>query len=164
MNYRFHAAPGRENQPCPDRHVVLVLDTNVVSETVRERPSPAVMQWLECCDEPFAITTITIGELLTGVLLLPQGKRRDGLMAAIEQVLLRWAVSLPYDEAAARIYAAMQERAQAQGRGLSVEDGMIAAICAAHGASLATRNVADFDFLPIPTVNPWGAVNRDSEH
>lgn len=134
---------------------MIVLDTNVVSEAVRAQPAPTVMRWLEKRGEPFAITTVTLGELLTGVRLLPAGKRRDGLMAAIEQVLLRWAVSLTYDEAAARIYAAMREQAQARGRGLSVEDGMIAAICAAHGAALATRNVVDFDFLPIATVNPW---------
>jgi predicted nucleic acid-binding protein len=134
---------------------VIVLDTNVVSETVRDLPSPAVMQWLEKCDEPMAITTVTIGELLSGVRLLPNGRRRDGLMTAIEKVLLRWAVNLPYDEIAARIYAAMREQAHRQGRGLSVEDGMIAAICAAHGATLATRNVADFDFLPVPIRNPW---------
>ncbi|MDR2092968.1 MAG: hypothetical protein LBP58_06600 [Azoarcus sp.] len=48
--------------------------------------------------------------------------------------------------------------ARRQGRGLGVEDGMIAAICAAHGARLATRNVADSDFLPIVTVNPREAV------
>jgi len=134
---------------------VIVLDTNVVSEAVRAQPSPVVMRWLEHCNEPFAITTVTIGELLTGVCLLPQGKRRTGLLEAVEQVLLRWAVTLPYDETAARICAALREQARAQGRGLSVEDGMIAAVCAAHGASLATRNVADFDFLPIRVVNPW---------
>jgi len=135
---------------------MIVLDTNVVSEVVRVQPSSVVMQWLEQHgNEPFAITTITVGELFTGVHLLPQGKRRTGLMAAIEQVLLHWAVLLPYDETAARIYATMQELAKAHGRGLSVEDGMIAAICAAHGTRLATRNIADFDFLPIPTVNPW---------
>lgn len=138
---------------------MIVLDTNVVSEMVRARPSPAVMQWLDKRAEPFAVTTITIGELLTGARLLPQGGRRDGLMAAIEQVLLHWAVRLPYDDAAACAYAAMRELAQAQGRGLSVEDGMIAAVCAAHGACLATRNVADFDFLRIPTANPWEAVH-----
>jgi predicted nucleic acid-binding protein len=87
--------------------------------------------------------------------LLPQGKRRVSLIGAIEQVLLRWAVTLPYDEAAARIYASMRERAKTQGRGLNVEDGMIAAICVVHGARLATRNVTDFDFLSIPIVNPW---------
>jgi predicted nucleic acid-binding protein len=110
---------------------------------------------LEKSSDAFAITAITIGELLTGVRLLPKGKRRDGLLTAVDNVLLRWAVRLPYDEVAARLYAAMQESARQQGRGLSVEDGMIAAICAAHNATLATRNVADFDFLPVPTVNPW---------
>lgn len=134
---------------------MIVLDTNVVSETLRARPSPGVMQWLESRGEPFALAAVTIGELLTGVRLLPHGKRRDGLMEAVEQVLLRWAVILPYDMEAARIYAAMREQAQAIGRGLSAEDGTIAATCAAHGASLATRNMADFDFLPVPTVNPW---------
>jgi len=134
---------------------VIVLDTNVLSETLRAKPSATVMRWLESQHEPFAITTITIGELLTGVRMLPQGKRRTGLTAAIEQVLLRWAVSLPYDKVAARIYAAMQELAHKKGRGLSVEDGMIVAICAANGASLATRNIADFDFLPIQTASPW---------
>jgi len=134
---------------------MIVLDTNVVSEAVRVEPSPIAMNWLGRQTEAFAVTTVTIGELLTGVHLLPKGKRRDGLLAAIEDVLLRWAVRLPYDEAAARIYAVMREQARAHGRGLSVEDGMIAAICAEHGASLATRNVADFDFLPIAAVNPW---------
>jgi predicted nucleic acid-binding protein len=134
---------------------VIVLDTNVVSEAVRATPSPAVMDWLARQNEAFAITTITIGELLTGVRLLPEGKRRDGLMTAIKEVLLHWAVRLPYDETAARAYAAICEQARRQGRGLSAEDGMIAAICAAHGASLATRNVDDFDFLPIVTINPW---------
>lgn len=118
------------------------------------------MRWLQASTEPFAVTTISIGELLTGVRLLPAGRRRDGLLEAIEQVLFRWAVSLPYDDAAAGIYASMRETASQQGRGLSVEDGMIAAICAAHGAALATRNVADFDFLPIPTVNPWDGLSE----
>jgi hypothetical protein len=134
---------------------VIVLDTNVVSETVRNTPSPSVLRWLNTRPEPFALTSISIGELLTGVRLLPQGKRREGLMAAIEEVLVRQGVVLPYDEAAARAYAALRERAHAMGRGLSVEDGMIAAICAAHGATLATRNLTDFDFLRLPIVNPW---------
>jgi predicted nucleic acid-binding protein len=137
---------------------VIVLDTNVVSETVRAAPSSAALNWLAHQNETFAITTITIGELLTGVRLLPKGKRRDGLMTAIEEVLFHWALRLPYDEMAARVYAAMCEQARRQGRGLSVEDGMIAAICAANGARLATRNVADFDFLPIATINPWEAA------
>jgi len=140
---------------------MIVLDTNVVSEVVRAEPSPTVIRWLEHQREAFAITSVNIGELFTGVHLLPQGKRRNGLMTAIEDVLLGLAVRLPYDETAARIYASMREQAVIKGRGLAVEDGMIAAICIANGASLATRNVADFDFLPIRTVNPWMPPRRD---
>jgi predicted nucleic acid-binding protein len=137
---------------------MIVLDTNVVSEAVRANPSPTAMTWLARRNEEFAITAITVGELLSGVRLLPKGRRREGLMAAVEDVLLRWAIRLPYDEAAARAYAVVREHARRLGRGLSVEDGMIAAICATRGARLATRNVRDFDFLPIPVVNPWGEV------
>jgi predicted nucleic acid-binding protein len=134
---------------------MIVLDTNVVSEALRSEPNQQVMGWLDKQTDGYAITSITIGELLTGVRLLPRGKRRDALEQAIEDVLLHWAIRLPYDEAAARLYAIMRETARKQGRGLSVEDGMIAAICAAHGAELATRNVTDFDFLAVAVVNPW---------
>lgn len=136
---------------------MIVLDTNVLSEAVRERPSARVMRWLDQRHEPLAITSITLGELLVGVRALPHGRRRQGLQAAVEEGLLRFGVILPYDDAAARIYAAMRERSRSVGRGLSVEDGMIASICAARGASLATRNIADFDFLGIEVMNPWGA-------
>ncbi len=136
---------------------MIILDTNVVSETVRTQPSPTVMRWLQGQSEALALTSITVGELLTGVRPLPPGRRRDGLLAAIEEVLMRQAVILSYDEAAARVYAIMREKSRAVGRPLSVEDGMIAAIAAARGAALATRHVTDFDFLPITTVNPWRA-------
>ncbi len=134
---------------------MIVLDTNVLSETVRESPERTVLTFLDGVSEPLAVTTITIGELLSGTQLLPHGKRRTALVAAIEDVLLRFAIVLPYDESAARIYADLTELARDAGRTLSVEDGMIAAICAAHGATLATRNTTDFDYLPILVINPW---------
>ena len=137
---------------------MIVLDTNLVSEALRGEPNQQVMDWLDRQTDGFAITSITIGELLTGARLLPGGKRRDGLEQAIEAVLLHWAIRFSYDEAAARLYAIMRETARKQGRGLSVEDGMIAAICAARGAQLATRNVSDFDFLPVHAINPWGKM------
>jgi len=139
---------------------VIVLDTNVVSQTVRSRPSPAVMSWLAAQTDGFAITAVTLGELWTGVQMLPGGRRKEGLANAIETVLERWAVRLPYDDKAARIYADLRVLARSTGRGLNVEDGMIAATCAAHGAPLATRNVADFDFLPVRALNPWTSAGE----
>jgi len=134
---------------------MIVVDTNVISETVRIGPDSVVVGWLADPPDDLAISSITIGELLTGVALLPDGARKRGLADAIETVLLRMPVRLSYGEQAARAYADMRSLARRAGRGLSVEDGMIAAICAARGAALATRNTIDFEFLPIDVVNPW---------
>lgn len=135
---------------------MIVLDTNVLSEPLKERPDERLLAWLVAIDDRVAITAISVGELLVGARLLPPGRRRDALNAAVDRVLAtHGAEVLPYDAAAARRYAEMQERRRALGRPLSVEDGMIAAICARHGARLATRNVRDFHGLDIELIDPW---------
>jgi len=134
---------------------MIVLDTNVLSEPMHAAPSLGVLNWLDIQPDQMALTAISVGELLTGISQLPGGKRRDKLAQAAEEVLGRWALVLPYDTEAARAFARIRELARAEGRGISIEDGMIAAICIVHGATLATRNTSDFDFLPVPTVNPW---------
>jgi predicted nucleic acid-binding protein len=137
---------------------MIVVDTNVISETMRVSPSPVVIDWLASHAHDCAITAITVGELLAGVAILPDGARKRGLTGAIEQTLLGFAHPLTYDAKAARVYATFRAMARHAGRGLSTEDGMIAAICVANDAALATRNVADFSFLPIEVVNPWQDV------
>lgn len=62
---------------------------------------------------------------------------------------------LPYDSAAARHYAQMRVARRAAGVPLAVDDEMIAAICTAGGAQLATRNVSDFVDLGVTAINPW---------
>lgn len=134
---------------------MIVLDTNVVSEPLRTEPSPQVLAWMQAQTDVVAVTSVTLGELWTGVRLLPAGRRRDKLARAMDDVLADVAVRLPYDDGAARIYADFRQIARAAGRGMSTEDGMIAAVCAAHGAALVTRNTVGFDFLPVPLLNPW---------
>jgi predicted nucleic acid-binding protein len=134
---------------------VIVLDTNVLSEPVKQQPDEHVLAWLASVDDA-AVTAVTVGELLTGVRALPVGRRREGLLHAIESMLRDFGSSvLPYDETAARHYARLQESRRAAGRPLAVEDGMIAAICLAHRAPLATRNTGDFDGLGLELVDPW---------
>jgi hypothetical protein len=132
---------------------VIVLDTNVLSEPLRPAPSAAVITWMTARAD-VAITAISVAELLVGARRLPTGARRERLIAAIESTLAGGRV-LPFDERAARIYAQMQEKRQAVGHALSVEDGMIAAITATHRAKLATRNIADFEGLDLDLMNPW---------
>jgi predicted nucleic acid-binding protein len=135
---------------------VIVLDTHVLSEPLKERPDERLIEWMGAVDDRLTITAISVGELLVGARRLPEGRRRDALIAAVDRVLASHADEvLAYDAAAARRYAEMQERRRTVGRPLSVEDGMIAAICARHGARLATRNVRDFHDLGIEVIDPW---------
>lgn len=135
---------------------MIVLDTNVLSESLRARPDAAVLAWVTDLVENATVTSISVGEILTRVRLLPDARRREGLIAAIERTLTMHAGQvLPYDEFAARAYARLQELRRAAGRPLNVEDGMIAAICQRNGAKLATRNVKDFQGLGLELINPW---------
>lgn len=133
---------------------MIVLDTNVLSEPLRFQPDPRAMDWLRNSG-PSTITAVSVGEILRRVARLPEGRRRTSLAADVHQAISGVAEVLPYDESAARIYAEIQEARRGNGRPLSVEDGMIAAICLARGIALATRNVKDFDMLGLEVVNPW---------
>jgi predicted nucleic acid-binding protein len=135
---------------------MIALDTNVLSEPLKQRPDERVLDWLEGLEDEAVITAVTAGELLTGVRALPDGRRRTDLLEAIELTLNTFSGSvLPYDDSAARRYALLQETRRLTGRPLAVEDGMIAAICITRGAALATRNTTDFDGLGLETVDPW---------
>lgn len=137
---------------------MIVLDTNVLSEPLKGLPDSGVLGWLESAPRDVAVTSVSVGELLTGVRRLPSGRRRDGLLSAIEHTLTAFAGRvLSYDEAGARAYAQMQETRRLAGVPLSVEDGMIAAICSTRAATLATRNVKDFEGLGLELINPWNA-------
>jgi toxin FitB len=139
---------------------MIVLDTNVLSEPLKLRPDERVLAWLASLDEEAGVTAISVGELLTGVRALPVGRRREGLLEAIEATLRTFAASvLAYDEVAARDYARLQESRRGAGRPLAVEDGMIAAICVARGTRLATRNRSDFAGLGLDLVDPWSAAS-----
>lgn len=134
----------------------MVLDTNVVSEFVRTDPDARVTEWFRDVSDRSAVTAVTVGELITGVRLLPRGRRRDGLTRVVETWLDGFSSRvLPYDADAARVYAELRVKRRLRGRPLAVEDGMIAAICRHAGATLATRNIKDFAGLGVDLVDPW---------
>ena len=114
---------------------------------------PAVLSWLAAQDD-IATTAVTVAELLTGARRLSPGHRRDHLLVGIERLLgaFPWSV-LPYDDVAARRYAEMQDSRRSAGILLSVEDGMIAAICSSRSLALATRNTKDFAGLGVRLID-----------
>ena len=139
---------------------MIVLDTNVVSELTRDRPAPDVSAWL--LRQPDAVlytTSVTVAESFYGLELMPAGRRRERLTEITRNVLeveFRGRV-LPFDEAAARHYAPILAARRKKGAPMSAFDAQIAAIALANGASLATRNVMDFEGCGVNLIDPWKA-------
>lgn len=137
----------------------ILLDTNVLSELMRLLPAPEVMAWFS--RQPAAnlyTSAITQAEMLLGVALLPDGKRKHALAAAVSQMFEEdfAGACLAFDQFAAQEYALLMAGAQLKGMVMTTEDAQVAAIALRHQLTLATRNTKDFLNVPgLQLVNPW---------
>jgi predicted nucleic acid-binding protein len=138
---------------------MIVLDTNVVSETMKPQPSAAVTSWMDRQTvETLYLTTPTAAELLFGVAAMPSGPRREKLAENLDaQLAMYEGRILAFDADAARQYARLAAMARKLGRGLPLPDGYIAAIAAAHGFAVATRDAAPFRAVGLRIIDPWSA-------
>jgi predicted nucleic acid-binding protein len=139
---------------------MILLDTNVVSELMKSTPEPAVMVWLNTFPAATVfVSAVTQAEILYGVALVPEGKRREGPARAARAAFethFRGRI-LPFDSEAAKAFAALAAGRRQAGRPISQADAQIAAIARSRGAALATRNVPDFEGCGVEIVDPWGA-------
>jgi predicted nucleic acid-binding protein len=137
---------------------MIVLDTNVLSEASRPTPERRVMDWL-AAQQPARLFTTTIAEaeFLYGVALLAAGKRRSSLEQAARRMFAEDFANrvLPFDSAAAQAFALIAAARRRMGRPIGDFDAQIAAIARSHGATVATRNVADFSDCGIDIIDPW---------
>lgn len=139
---------------------MIILDTNVLSEVLRPQPQPRVLAWLE--GQPSAslfTTTITRGEILYGIRLLPDGQRRQDLWNAAMGTFIEDFAGrvLSFDNDAADAFALIAASRRQVGRPISQFDAQIAAIARSRGAALCTRNVKDFQECGVDLLNPWMA-------
>jgi predicted nucleic acid-binding protein len=137
---------------------VLILDTNVVAEMMKETPTLSVVAWLnEQEAAALFLTVITLGEIGYGLRILPPGRRRRWLEEGFERVIAEGFAGriLSFDEKAARSYAEVMGRRKEIGRPLSVLDGQIASIARARGYAVVTRNVRDFVECGVEVLNPF---------
>ncbi len=139
---------------------MILLDTNVISEAMTREPHPRVRAWLDGhAAETLFLSSITVAELLFGIGTLPSGKRRTALSAALDDVLHVFAARiLPFDAAAAQCHADVAVRARAAGKGFPVPDGYIAAIAAANGFAVATRDASAYAAAGLAVIDPWRAA------
>ena len=136
-----------------------VLDTNVLSELMRVKPAASVLDWFaQNTHEAMHTSAVTQAEILTGIALLPAGKRRNALAIAADQMFEQdFAGRCPaFDSAAAKHYALLVAGRTYLGKPISTEDAQSAAISLATGLTVVTRNSKDFENIDgLKLVNPW---------
>ncbi|MDO8345996.1 MAG: type II toxin-antitoxin system VapC family toxin [Cellvibrio sp.] len=139
-----------------------LLDTNVLSELMRAHPAAALVDWFALnAQAAMHTSTITQAEILTGIALLPAGKRRTVLADAAELMFAQDFAGncLDFDDAAAKNYAVLVATRTRQGRPILTEDAQIAAIALAAGLTVVTRNTKDFENIEgLMLANPWQAT------
>jgi predicted nucleic acid-binding protein len=141
---------------------VIVLDTNVVSELMKPAPlrADSVFAWVRA--RPLTTvftTTVTLAEVLVGIGLLPEGRRKRSLHAGLERIAATVFPGrlLPFDDAAARLYAELFVVRRKRGLSTKSLDLQILAIAKSRSMAVATRNVADFEGAGIDVFDPWTA-------
>ena len=136
---------------------MIVLDTNVVAEAMRPQPNPAVQAWLnEQSAESLFLSSVSLAELLFGIGALPAVRRKSRLTEVFDGLTSLFGDRvLTFDALAARRYGEIAVRARTAGKGLPTPDGYIAAIAAAHGFAVATRDTSPFEAAGLEVIDPW---------
>lgn len=137
---------------------MIILDAHVIAELARPAPDPGVLSWVDSLEvSDLATTAISAAELHYGIARLPDGHRKRELAAAIRGILAEdfGGRVLPFDEGASVRYAEIVTGRHRAGQPIGVAAAQVAAICRDLGATLATRDTADFTGTGIELVNPW---------
>lgn len=138
---------------------MLVLDTNVIFEVMRgPQAAPQVRNWVLDLRERPVTTVVNRAEIMAGLAVLPEGRRRDVLTSAALAAMGRLGATLPLTPEAADRYGAVVAARRAMGRPIGAMDALVAAIVLEAGGTLATRNDRDFDGLGIELIDPWQDV------
>lgn len=142
---------------------MILLDTNVLSELMKPNPAERVLHWVDAQSlASLCTSSITMAEILHGIMLLPAGKRRNAIESAAAAMFEQDFSGriLPFGSDAAPLYAQLAIERRKAGRPISHFDAQIAAIALLNKAAIATRNVADFEGCGVKVIDPWGGQAR----
>ncbi len=136
-----------------------LLDTNVLSETMRSRPNIQVDAWIkQVPEEALFVSVLTLGEIRKGIETVTDKKRKEKLRVWLDYEIPMWfegrvlAIDLPIAERWGKILAAIT-------RPVPTVDSLLAATALHHELRLVTRNVKDFDYPGLEVINPWQNEN-----
>lgn len=137
---------------------MIILDTNVISELMRPAPSAAVLEWVDKqAVLTLYVTAITLGEIRSGIAILPDERRKIDLAQNFEDGIrpLFGDRVLSFDEPASQAYSRLRATARAQGLAIGNVDGLIAGIARTHGFVIATGDVSPFRAAGLQVINPF---------
>lgn len=136
-----------------------LVDTNVISESLRPAPHAGVLEWLRT-QLPLRLASVTVYELSRGVQLAPAGRRRRFLDEWLNALLGGPAEIVPFEKDAAIAAAAIESSARRRGRPVAQRDLFILATASAHGLSVATRDTRDFLGHGVPLFDPFRNIHQ----
>jgi predicted nucleic acid-binding protein len=137
---------------------VFILDTNILSAMMRLQLEAEVATWIAAQPGELLFTTsLSQAEILSGLAIMPDGRRRRDLEAAARVMFLEDFDGrvLPFDMRAAAAYAEIFVSRRRAGRPATTIDLMIASVARSHGASMVTRDTKGFEDCGITLINPW---------
>ncbi|RUU55531.1 type II toxin-antitoxin system VapC family toxin [Mesorhizobium sp. M2C.T.Ca.TU.002.02.1.1] len=139
---------------------MIILDTNVVSEASRTTPDPKVVEWFgkqELLDLYLCGPVVMEQSFGAERFLNKTGSERH--IRALDHLISEQFAGriVEFSGPIPRLAGKLRAKREKIGRPISLSDAMIAAICLVHDATLATRNVRDFDELDLKLVNPFEA-------
>lgn len=132
-----------------------LLDTNILSETLRAKPNTEVINFLNTLpSHTLFISVLTLGEIRKGIEKLEKGKRKSRLIVWLEEDLSNWFGSqmLPISREVADRWGYLTAHIT---RPLPAIDGLLAATALVHNLKMVTRNTKDFDIPGLEVVNPF---------
>ncbi len=138
----------------PRKTAAFLLDTNVISETTREKPDAVVLEWLKL-QEVFHLSSVTVFELARGIEVLPPSKKRTFLERWFAKLLDEGSEVHAFDQGISLLAAKLEVDSRRRGRPIDLRDLFIVATARAAGLSVATRNVSHFCGFGVLVFDPF---------
>jgi len=134
-----------------------LLDTNILSETIRPQPDKTVQKWLtDAPTESLYISVLTLGEIRRGVEKTPTSRKKSFLLLWLENELPKWFGEnvLPIDQEVAERWGYLTAHLPTK-HTLNAIDTLLAATALTHNCIMVTRNVKDFAVPGLEVLNPF---------
>ena len=131
-----------------------LVDANVLSEVMRPKPEPKVLDWLARNEAALAVNPVVLGEIEYGILLLPAGSRRKRLESWFQIGVQKIRV-LDLDARTASVWASLLARLKSRGLSMPLKDSLISASALTHNLTVVTRNLRDFEPSGARVLNPF---------